>query len=162
MLDNCVRVDGLRHIAKAATAVLDDAEILLQERERILEMFGQALMEHQVKSIVRERGLESVATNQVQILETFTLAERIDNFQAVVGKIEHIDIGAQTSKFGTVAAGTSTDLKHLQALELKILLNSFYNRRRRRIDLVHVVLALPKTVPYGLIGLFNRHNGDNI
>ena len=142
--------------------MLDDAEVLLQERERILEMFGQALMEHQVKSIIRERGLESVATNQVQILETFTLAERIDNFQAIVGKIEHIDIGAQTSEFGTVAAGTCTDLKHLQALELKILLNSFYNRRRRRIDFVHVVLALPKTVPYGLIGLFNRHNGDNI
>ena len=80
MLDNRIGMNSLRHVAKAATAMLYDAEIFLNQRERILEMFSQALMENQVKSVVRERRLERIATDQVQICKVFAFAERINDF----------------------------------------------------------------------------------
>ena len=119
-------------------------------------MFGQTLVEHEVKRAIRERRLESIATHQFQVVvEIFLGTERIYNLEAILCKIKDIDISAETRQFGTVAARTRTDFQHLQAFQLKILLYRIHDRRRRRIDLVHVVLPLPKAIPYGLIGLFN-------
>ena len=136
--------------------MLQDSVVFLEQRKRVLEVLRQALVEHEIESAIGERRLEGVAAHQFQIVvEIFLGAERINDLEAILCKIKDIDISAETRQFGTVAARTRTDFQHLQAFQLKILLNRVHDRRRRRIDLVHVVLPLPKAIPYGLIGLFN-------
>ena len=83
--------------------------VFLDERERILEVFGQPLMEYQIKRVVREGRLERIATDEFQVIvKVFTRTERIDNLEAVFGKVENVDIRPQLRKFRTVSTRTRT------------------------------------------------------
>ena len=163
MLNDRVGVNCLRHIAEAVPAVLQDAEVFLDQRERVLEMFGKTLVKNQVESVIGERRLECVAPDKLQaFVEVILCTKTIYDLQAVLCKVQHVDLGTHAGEFSAVTSGAGAHFQNLHACGIEILLDGFQHRGGRRVNLVHVVFAFPKTIPYGLVGFFNCHNRQNI
>ena len=88
-------MDRLGYIAQAVSTVLQDAEIFFDKGKGVLEMFRESLMENQVECFVGERSLEGVAADEFQVfVEVVLFAQAVNDFQAVLCKVQHVYLGA--------------------------------------------------------------------
>ena len=114
-------------------------------------------MKDEIEGAVRERSLESVSADAVEVFfQIFPDAERFDRFQAFRRKIEDIDVGSMLCEVCAVSARSWSHFQDFHPFYVrKVSVNGLENRRGSGIDLGEVLFAGPKTVPYGLIGFSN-------
>src|SRR5574344_1356714 len=87
----------------------------------------------------------------------------VHDLQAALGEVQHIDIRTAPREFRAVTAAARADFKNFFPFKTgKVFQNGLQNRRRRRIYLVNIVLAIPKTIPDSWIRYTDWHNASTI